>query len=268
MNNPQKLNIRIKFAPKKPEPEIAPEETGYIYHWNRIIGASLLLASTLAGSVYGVFNYLAQAESRAQGSEIESKTTNPVSLNASAAQAQTDNEALVSASSQQNRVPLTLDKNSAEQRPPDGEAVIAQDSSKLQEGKSLTVEKTIRKNNGSSPLLTLSDSKIFSKQIKPFLIAKTVKDREPVGSINDIKLDVNNIVTVYAYSKVFGLKGETLYYKWRLNGKDIAQVKVKVRADRWRSYSRKFIQPHMQGDWSVTLENRKGEILAINRFQY
>ena len=324
MNNPKKLNIRIKFAPQKPE--VIPEETGYIYHWKRIVGVSLLAVTTLAVSSYGVFNSLDQANAAVQSAEIKIKTTNPASVKESAIQAQPDSEPvtstsnqknstsltaektnakqiqpdsdplisssnqenstsltaektsakkiqpdsdpLISSSNQKNSTSLTAEKTSAKKIQPDGEPVTSHDNSNQKSSISLTTEKTVQTDNASAPLLTQSDSEIFSEQIKPFVIAKTVKDKEPIGTINDIKLDANNIVTVYAYSKVVGLKGETLYYKWRLNGKDIAQVKVRVRSDRWRSYSRKFIQPHMQGDWSVALENSKGELLALNRFQY
>ena len=272
MNNPKKLNIRIKFAPQKPEviPEVVPEETGYIYHWKRIVGASLLVVTTLIVIIYSAFDSSAQSDTMTQSAESKIQATNPASVKESVIQAQPDREPVISPSSniQKNSMSLTTEKTSVKQTQPDRELVITPDNSNQKNSISLTTEKAAQKNNVSASLLTQSASEIFSEQIKPFVIAKTVKDKEPIGTIDDIKLDANNIVTVYAYSKVVGLKGETLYYKWRLNGKDIAQVKVRVRSDRWRSYSRKFIQSHMQGDWSVALENSKGELLALNRFQY
>ncbi|MFT7052992.1 MAG: hypothetical protein ACJAU1_000543, partial [Psychromonas sp.] len=95
-----------------------------------------------------------------------------------------------------------------------------------------------------------------------------VQDNEPIGTINDIHFDDNNIATVYAYSDVTAFKDQTLYYQWSLDGKKIAKIRVYVRGDRWRSYSSKFIQPHMHGEWKVELQNQAGENLAINQFRY
>ena len=292
MNKPQRLNIRIKFAPQKSE--AAPEETGYIYHWNRIIGASLLAVTTLTVLIYSTFDYSAQPETMAQSPKDEIKTTNPALIKESAIkpilpssknqkkslvlttvqtsekQTQSASEPVISHNNreQKNSLALKTVKTSAKQTQSVSEPVISPSNSEQKNSISPTAEKAVPTDNSSTPLLTQSDSKIFSEQIKPFVLAQRVKDKEPIGTIDDIRLDVNNIATVYAFSKVIGLKGETLYYKWRLNGKDIAQVKVRVRSNKWRSYSRKFIQSHMQGDWSVALENSKGELLAVNRFQY
>ena len=259
MNNPKRLNIRIKISPQITE--AVPEETGYIYHWNRIIGASLLTVTTLAVLIYNAFDYLAQPDITAQGSEITVKTDTHLPVEKRAMPIKSDIE------NQRNIISPTAEKTGAKQTQADSGPLISS-SNNPKNVISPTAEKAVQTDSVAAPLLTQSDSKIFSKQIEPFVIAQTVKDKEPIGSINDIKLDVNNIATVYAYSKVVGLKGETLYYKWRLNGKDIAQVKVKVSSNTWRSYSRKFIQSHMLGDWSVALENAKGELLAINRFRY
>jgi hypothetical protein len=113
-----------------------------------------------------------------------------------------------------------------------------------------------------------SKAEVFSEHIRRFTISQKVKDHEPIGNISDIHFDENNIATVYAYSDAIGLKDDTLYYKWFLDGKEIAKVKVSVWSNRWRSYSSKFIQPNMQGNWTVELQNKKGDVLAVNHFQY
>ena len=117
-------------------------------------------------------------------------------------------------------------------------------------------------------LFTQSKTDVFSDHIKRFIISPSVKANEPFGTINDIIFDNNNIATVYAFSEVSNLKNTTLYYLWSLNGEDVAKVKVNIEGDRWRSYSSKFIQPTMHGEWKVELQNENAEILAINRFYY
>ncbi|MCW8996739.1 MAG: DUF2914 domain-containing protein [Psychromonas sp.] len=224
MNAPKKLNIYIRFTSQK---TIATEESGYIYHWHRIIGSALLLISTVSISVYAAYNYLHQSDMATQN----------------AAKAAIKNSSPSADTNLKNSILLTTKKKS-------------------------TVNEAVQDKSRTAPLFTQAEVQIFSKHIKRFVIAKTVKGREPLGSINEISFKKDHLATVYAYSHAVGLKDETLYYKWRLNRKKLAQVKVSIGSNHWRSYSTKFIQPQMEGEWSVTLENAKGEILAINRFHY
>lgn len=120
----------------------------------------------------------------------------------------------------------------------------------------------------SETLFKKLNSEIHSDKIKRFIISSSVSKNEPAGTINDIVFDSNNLATVYAFSDVINLEGTTLYYIWTLDGEDIAKVKVKVRSARWRSYSSKFIQPNMHGEWKVELQNGKGEKLASSLFYY
>jgi hypothetical protein len=233
MTAPKKLNIRITFTTKENKAEQG--ETGYIYYWHRIIGAAALLITTVTASIYYLYQTSDQPSPIAK-SEAKLKEVNQSSIKGS------------------SRKELMMAENNKEQV----HAAVE---------KEITALPKEQKNNAPE-LFTQSEVKIFSKQIKRFVLAKTVRDKEPVGNINEINFDANNIATVYAYSHAVGLRDETLYYKWQLNGKKIAKVKVGVGSDRWRSYSRKYIQPQMHGNWSVTLENKQGEILAISRFQY
>lgn len=109
---------------------------------------------------------------------------------------------------------------------------------------------------------------IYSPQIKRFVFARGVKNREPIGSIEDIKFNQENAVRVYAYSTVVGLENDTLYYIWRLNDAEVARVTVEVGGEHWRSYSSKRVDLSAHGDWSVTLVNKEEEILAVSRFHY
>jgi hypothetical protein len=125
-----------------------------------------------------------------------------------------------------------------------------------------------QKKSVSERLFTQSQKKSLSDNVTRFVISQAVEGNEPLGSIGKIHFDRNNIATVYAYSDVNGLKDQTIYYQWSLNGKNIAKIKVEVGAKRWRSYSSKFIQPDMHGEWKVELQNQAGENLAINQFNY
>jgi hypothetical protein len=117
-------------------------------------------------------------------------------------------------------------------------------------------------------LFTQFSSDIFSDKVKRFIISSSVNKNEPTGTIHDIVFDNNNLATVYAFSDVSHLKDTTLYYIWTLDGENVAKIKVKVGSSRWRSYSRKFIQPNMHGEWKVELQNGEGVKLASSVFYY
>jgi hypothetical protein len=119
-----------------------------------------------------------------------------------------------------------------------------------------------------SPIFKQTKIEIYSPQINRFVIAKDVNNKEPIGTIEDIQFDENNIATVYAYSDAIGFADKFLYYEWRLNGKQIAMIEIGAWGDRWRSYTHKFIQPNKRGNWSVILKNGAGEKLAIAEFTY
>lgn len=111
-------------------------------------------------------------------------------------------------------------------------------------------------------------TKVPSQHVKRFTIARTVRDKEPVGSIADIKLSRDDVATLYAYSEVVDLKDETLRYVWSLNGNKIAEIKVPVWSQRWRSHSSKYATTSMRGQWRVELLNSNNQLLASSEFQY
>ncbi|MBL4864901.1 MAG: DUF2914 domain-containing protein [Pseudomonadales bacterium] len=235
----QKLNIRIQL----PQKEVEPEETTPAYTetilWGRIVGASTALVVMLILVIGGGFYYLSEDKTNMQNtvafSDISSNKLRDIN---------NDNQAIE---------PLVVKSTeSAETISSPNKIIAKKDTSTIQ---------------SSSPFQH-TKSEIFSNHIKRFVISQQVKNKEPIGSIDDIKFDHNNIAKIYAYSDAVNLKDQTLYYRWTLNGKKIAVVKIGVWSNRWRSYSSKFIQPHMQGDWMVELQNAKGETLALNQFSF
>ncbi len=104
--------------------------------------------------------------------------------------------------------------------------------------------------------------------VSRFVLAKSVVNNKPVGAVEDIIPDARGVAAVYAFSDVVGIKGETLYYYWFRNSKQVSKVRVGVSANRWRSHSSKIINDKMKGEWRVELRNGKHEILASADFVY
>ena len=120
----------------------------------------------------------------------------------------------------------------------------------------------------NNAIFTQINTEIYSPFIKRFLLAEGIKDREPVGTISDIQFGNNSITEIYAFSQANDLMNDTLYYIWEFNGKVLARIKVGVGSNYWRSYSTKRISLSAHGDWSVTLKNQQGDVLAVSRFHY
>jgi hypothetical protein len=121
-----------------------------------------------------------------------------------------------------------------------------------------------------NPPVTAVATRIVSADVRRFLITDRVEAREPVGDISDIREDrkVKGLVKVIAYSDVAGRAGEFLEYRWIRGDRLVAKVPVGVGSDSWRSYTSKFLNKDMRGDWRVELRTRGGELLAETAFEY
>ena len=119
---------------------------------------------------------------------------------------------------------------------------------------------------GASPAFDLRSSALSSPAVKRFLLARSIADKEPVGDIRGIDFDRNGLATVYAFSEVSGLQNRTLYYHWLHNGRQVAKVRTRIAGKRWRSYSSKYINERMTGNWKVQLRDPRGQVLASAEF--
>jgi len=107
---------------------------------------------------------------------------------------------------------------------------------------------------------------------KALTIARTVltsgiRNREPVDNLGiSIRSEVTQ--TLYLFSEIRDMAGQTLTHRWLLNGTEMASVNLNVGGIRWRTYSRKTITPTMVGLWRVELLNSKGDLLSVHKFDY
>ncbi len=112
----------------------------------------------------------------------------------------------------------------------------------------------------------LQEVKKVSPSVKRFILARSIRGREPIGSLDSITIDTEGVAVIYAFSEVINMSGSTLYYHWFNNMKQVAKVRADVGAKSWRSYSNKIINNKMQGSWLVELRTEDGQILASGRF--
>ncbi|MBV1880339.1 MAG: DUF2914 domain-containing protein [Pseudomonadales bacterium] len=289
----KKLNIRIQLPTEETEAtEAIPVQTEIIL-WGRVVAASSAIVTVFIVTVIGAYWLLSNNEENPNIATtiIENPKPSTPSANIAKAIPQTKPGSQLKTKTTVNpaTIPVSISTKKihpAIQTPPTTPiaSTVKTSSSKLSTTPTLStipnpsenplIDSSLS-NADSNPVEDLSSSpfqqtksEIFSNHIKRFVISKRVKNNEPIGSISDIGFDHNNIATIYAYSDALNFKDQTLYYKWTLNGKKIATVPIGVWSNRWRSYSSKFIQPHMQGNWLVELQNAEGETLAMSQFQF
>ena len=290
MSNDKKFHIRIKFNPKDLKTELPHQqpEPNYIYHWPRIIATVVLIFGIIGSGVY-YFNHNATTsiQTLKQSTLIAPQKKTELSISVKTLHNDTDkiidkveqaqssnNEITITQTSPENKTAITvindLSKSATTATPLNEKQPPREEISQLSNDPSITsLSNQIQpEKNKASPIFTQKKIEIFSSQIKRFVIAKNIKDKEPVGSLEDIQFDDNNIATIYAYSDAIGFTDQFLYYEWRLNGQRVAMIEIGVWGDRWRSYTRKFIQPNKRGDWSIILKNEVGDKLAIAEFTY
>lgn len=92
-----------------------------------------------------------------------------------------------------------------------------------------------------------------------------VRDREPVNSISALS---NDNSTVYYFTEIRDMAGETVTHRWEYNGEIMAEIAFYIGGPRWRVYSSKNLVPTWLGDWKVSVVDSSGSPLSVNTFLY
>ena len=92
-----------------------------------------------------------------------------------------------------------------------------------------------------------------------------VSEYEPTDSVTQITSDH---VIVYFFSELNDLGGQTVVHRWEYNGKLMAEVPLAVAGARWRTYSSKNLEPMWVGEWTVSVVDEAGNVLAKRNLTY
>jgi hypothetical protein len=92
-----------------------------------------------------------------------------------------------------------------------------------------------------------------------------IEDREPIDQVTFVP---NEIRTVFFFSDLRGLAGQTVTHRWSHGGQVVSEVSFEVGGPRWRVWSSKDLQPDWIGDWTVEIVTEDGEVLAAETFSY
>jgi hypothetical protein len=98
-------------------------------------------------------------------------------------------------------------------------------------------------------------------------LAMEIRNREPVSLIADeLSLETGQTATVFFFTELHGVPGETVFHRWELDGTTVAEVPFTIGSGaRWRVYSSKDIGPDDAGHWRALVVDAGGhEIDALS----
>ena len=78
----------------------------------------------------------------------------------------------------------------------------------------------------------------------------------------------NTAPVVYYYGELLDLAGQTVKMRWRLEGKPMQEMLIKVTQARQPSWSMMKMQPQWTGNWTVEVLNSKGQVIDSRNFAF
>ncbi|MGH8547432.1 MAG: DUF2914 domain-containing protein [Methylococcales bacterium] len=129
-----------------------------------------------------------------------------------------------------------------------------------------------RQSSSGSDRISSNDGKVPQEKLPAPRKSKTlvraqytwgIKDKEPTGVIGSPAiLQPSDSVTVYFFSEISGMNGQTVSHRWSHNGR-LALVKVfQVGGENRRVFSSMQLNTPLLGEWKVTIRDSKGQDLG------
>jgi hypothetical protein len=119
-----------------------------------------------------------------------------------------------------------------------------------------TTEKTASKTTSAVP---------SGMNVSNAVIATAIEERQPQGVAQSFD---PNVEKVYCYTKIEGgSQGSQIHHVWKHDGDEVANVKLNVNGETWRTYSSKVIEPNRTGSWTVEIQDAQGNLLKEVPFQ-
>ncbi len=83
----------------------------------------------------------------------------------------------------------------------------------------------------------------------------------------EVSMNGEDLIKVVLHTQLQNIKGVTLYHEWHRGDQRYARVRIPVTSKEQGSYSSKFIDQYMTGEWSVQVRDEQGELYAMANFK-
>lgn len=292
MPDPEPTSLQLQRASFGDNRSKAPN-TGkqlYVYHWNRIIAALVVVLILLVASVYAISlvftdekttSQLSASESGAEQTRGSAQPPGPGPITDS--QAEPDLGRVDAVAPNYNRPETGVNAVDADQAT--GPATPENALHKAQLDSETPIPEVplapvqvaetavkpaslVKPTAASNSVFHLEFLQVLSPDVARFVLSSAVKDLEPVGRLQDITLHNNSAAKVFAYSDINNMKGEHLSYIWKHRDRIVNTVNIGVRSNRWRSYASKNIEQRLAGDWQLELRDSSDRLLAKAGFTF
>lgn len=252
----EKLVVRVSLGAAAASGDLPEPTTEQHWHWRRIVGAVL----TLCAAVLLLYGWLNVESPDAAANPVAE--TAPVVITAESVEAATPE--LVLEAVQQNPEPEPAQVLSTETASTDAvkPAEVPSSSDRIEAPEPVaTALVTETQPEAGAPLFT-ADTGVLRLALLTNEIP-SAKARS-LGA----QIDAAAIPQLALYSEVKGLNGQTIEHRWYYEGKLMTRIKLPVKLDYWRTYSRKVFDSSQKGEWRVEILDPQQNLLFSHHFHY
>ena len=85
---------------------------------------------------------------------------------------------------------------------------------------------------------------------------------------DDLRAFENTVDTIYFYTVLEGLRGQTVTHRWKYAGHIISNADISVTDDPFSTWSSNKMEDNWTGFWTVEVLDKNDEVLGFGTFQY
>ncbi|MBL4608598.1 MAG: DUF2914 domain-containing protein [Pseudomonadales bacterium] len=254
-----KENLTIRIAINKPEPETAETEPKKKSALPFLI--ALLVLPILSLGLYQLIK--PKPEIKAMADSSISQASLPASLNEPEPRLLTDDANTVithslapapTSPAQKLKTPPALPANQ----------ILAHRSRKISSSShNIPISKqTLEEGSQSGNVATTQLIHALPAFLQRAQLSTGIIKREPQNTLkSQVKLSDLPENRLYMFTELHGKAGQIIHHRWIYKNQIMANVPIKVGANRWRCYSSKQVNKDSLGQWVVEITDENGKVL-------
>ncbi|CAI3791183.1 DUF2914 domain-containing protein [Rheinheimera sp. MM224] len=256
----EKLVVRVSLGAAASAPGDLPEPTTeQHWHWRRIAGAVLTLCAA-ALLLYGWLNV--ESPDAVISSVAE---TAPVVITAESIEAATPELVLEAVQQNPEPEPVPIKAVNTETAAPE---VKPADIPALSDA-TVTPQPAVAETALVAETPAEAGAPLFSADTGVLRLA-LLTNETPSAKARSLgeQIDAATVPQLALYSEVKGLNGQNIEHLWYYEGKLMTRIKLPVKLDYWRTYSRKEFDAGQKGEWRVEILDPQQNLLFSHHFHY
>lgn len=97
-------------------------------------------------------------------------------------------------------------------------------------------------------------------------LSHAVRQHEPIDEINFVQLEQSGSTSIYFFAELQNLSGQQVAVKWYFEDRLVADTRLYIGSENWRTYATKVLNRQYIGSWRVVLMDQAGNQLAERHF--